>query len=37
VFDALSDLYYEYWGEFFHFALFEPGDLDTVPVEPDRT
>jgi SAM-dependent methyltransferase len=28
-FDALSDLYYEYWGEFFHFALFEPGDRDT--------
>jgi len=24
-FDALSDLYYEYWGEFFHLALFEPG------------
>jgi sterol 24-C-methyltransferase len=25
-FDALSDLYYTYWGEFFHLALFEPGD-----------
>jgi hypothetical protein len=22
---ALSDLYYGYWGEFFHLALFEPG------------
>ncbi len=25
-FDALGDLYYTYWGEFFHLALFEPGD-----------
>jgi sterol 24-C-methyltransferase len=25
-FDALGDLYYAYWGEFFHLALFEPGD-----------
>jgi sterol 24-C-methyltransferase len=25
-FDALVDLYYAYWGEFFHLALFEPGD-----------
>lgn len=24
-FDALSDLYYQYWGEFFHLALFELG------------
>jgi sterol 24-C-methyltransferase len=24
-FDALSDLYYEYWGDFFHLAVFEPG------------
>lgn len=26
VFDATSDLYYEYWGEFFHSAVFEDGD-----------
>lgn len=25
-FNALADLYYTYWGEFFHLALFEPGD-----------
>ena len=25
-FDALGDLYYEYWGEYFHLALFGPGD-----------
>jgi 2-polyprenyl-3-methyl-5-hydroxy-6-metoxy-1,4-benzoquinol methylase len=25
-FDALADLYYEYWGEFFHLALFGPDD-----------
>lgn len=25
-FDALGSLYYEYWGEFLHLALFEPGD-----------
>ena len=25
-FDALADLYYAYWGEFFHLALFGPGD-----------
>jgi sterol 24-C-methyltransferase len=25
-FDALADLYYKYWGEHFHLALFEPGD-----------
>lgn len=28
-FDALSDLYYEYWGKFFHLALFEPGSDPT--------
>lgn len=25
-FNALADLYYEYWGEYFHLALFDPGD-----------
>jgi sterol 24-C-methyltransferase len=25
-FDALSDLYYEFWGEFFHLAVFDRGD-----------
>lgn len=25
-FDALADLYYAYWGESFHLALYEPGD-----------
>jgi hypothetical protein len=25
-FDALGGLYYEYWGEFLHLALFEPGE-----------
>src|SRR6266487_1293723 len=25
-FDALAELYYAYWGEFFHLAVFEPGD-----------
>ena len=25
-FDALGKLYYTYWGEFLHLALFEPGD-----------
>ncbi len=25
-FDALGELYYAYWGEFFHLAVFEPGD-----------
>jgi SAM-dependent methyltransferase len=25
-FDALVELYYTYWGEFFHLAVFEPGD-----------
>ncbi|MCU1493476.1 MAG: putative Sterol 24-C-methyltransferase [Acidimicrobiaceae bacterium] len=24
-FNALADLYYAYWGEFFHLAIFEPG------------
>jgi hypothetical protein len=24
-FDALGDLYHEYWGEFLHLALLEPG------------
>ena len=23
-FNALAELYYTYWGEFFHLALFEP-------------
>ncbi|MEV4619212.1 methyltransferase domain-containing protein [Asanoa sp. NPDC049573] len=25
-FDALVELYYTYWGEYFHLAVFEPGD-----------
>ncbi len=25
-FDALAELYYAYWGEFFHLAIFEKGD-----------
>jgi SAM-dependent methyltransferase len=25
-FNALAELYYAYWGEFFHLAVFEPGD-----------
>jgi len=25
-FDALAELYYAYWGEFFHLAIFRPGD-----------
>jgi hypothetical protein len=25
-FDALAELYYAYWGEFFHLAVFEAGD-----------
>src|SRR5438067_13462952 len=25
-FNALAELYYTYWGEFFHLAVFEPGD-----------
>ena len=25
-FDALAELYYAYWGEFFHLAVFEPGE-----------
>lgn len=25
-FDALADLYYAYWGDFFHLAIFEEGD-----------
>jgi hypothetical protein len=24
-FNALAELYYAYWGEFFHLAVFEPG------------
>ena len=37
-FDALSDLYYEYWGEFFHLALFEPGsDLGDLAAAYERT
>lgn len=34
VFGSTADLYYAYWGEFFHFAVFEPGeswlDYDTA-------
>jgi hypothetical protein len=29
-FNALAELYYTYWGEFFHLAVFDPGD------DPDR-
>jgi SAM-dependent methyltransferase len=25
-FDALAELYYAYWGEFFHLAVFQPGE-----------
>jgi sterol 24-C-methyltransferase len=25
-FNALAEIYYTYWGEFFHLAVFEPGD-----------
>jgi sterol 24-C-methyltransferase len=25
-FNALAELYYEYWGEFFHLAVFDPAD-----------
>jgi SAM-dependent methyltransferase len=25
-FDALAEFYYTYWGEFFHLAVYEPGD-----------
>lgn len=25
-FNALADFYYTYWGEFFHLAVYEPGD-----------
>jgi ubiquinone/menaquinone biosynthesis C-methylase UbiE len=25
-FDALADLYYSYWGDYFHLAMFEEGD-----------
>jgi SAM-dependent methyltransferase len=25
-FNALAELYYTYWGEYFHLAVFEPGD-----------
>jgi SAM-dependent methyltransferase len=28
-FNALAELYYTYWGEFFHLAVFEPGDDPT--------
>jgi SAM-dependent methyltransferase len=28
-FDALADLYYAYWGDFFHLAIFEEGDDPT--------
>jgi 2-polyprenyl-3-methyl-5-hydroxy-6-metoxy-1,4-benzoquinol methylase len=28
-FDALADLHREYWGEYFHLAIFEPGDDPT--------
>lgn len=27
-FDALAELYYTYWGEAFHLALFEPGETE---------
>jgi SAM-dependent methyltransferase len=29
VFAATADLYYEYWGEFFHLAIFQDGDVVT--------
>ncbi len=39
-FDALSDLYYRYWGEYFHLALREPDaaqDADALARDYDRT
>ncbi len=37
-FDALADLYYEYWGDFFHLALFEPGsDVADLAAAYERT
>lgn len=39
-FDALSDLYYRYWGEYFHLALREPvaaQDADALARDYDRT
>lgn len=37
-FDAFADLYYAYWGEFFHLALFEEGeDVEDFPVALERT
>ena len=28
VFDATAEVYYTYWGEFFHFAIFEPSETE---------
>ena len=28
VFDVTAELYYRYWGESFHFALFEEGEAE---------
>lgn len=38
VFDATADVYYAHWGEFFHLAVFEPGDdLDDFDGALERT
>ena len=37
-FDALAPLYYEFWGEYFHLAIFEPGaDVADLPCAYERT
>jgi len=37
-FDALAPLYYEFWGEYFHLAIFEPGaDVADLPAAYERT
>jgi SAM-dependent methyltransferase len=37
-FDALGDLYRKYWGEFFHLAVFEPGEqADDLRLAFERT
>ena len=36
MFAAVSDLYAEHWHDFFHFALFEPGDSPTGESEWDE-
>lgn len=38
VFDATAEVYYACWGEFFHFALFEPGEtLEDFTAALERT